>query len=121
MFSFVYHESLLKEIKQFERKQPKFAKARIRLEKLLCIHFNPVTPTVVIGPKVLLRIQKNDDYEMWKVICATEGLKKKQSPRLYFALQELTFFMLCMGSHITNYDDRVLRDLAFSRVHDLVL
>lgn len=114
---FIRHTGFEKEIKSFSKKVGSFDQALSALERLLGFQFNPVNPQIVITPKNLHRVHISAEYELWKVNCvATKGLRKNQMPRIYFAKRGTEIFFLCMGTHITNYDDGQLRDMAFDRV-----
>lgn len=114
---FIRHSDFEKEVIRFSRKTKAFDEALGALQKLLAVQFNIIKPQIVISPKHLHRVRIPDEYELWKVNCvATKGLRRSQMPRIYFARREAEIFFLCMGTHIDNYDDRELRDLAFYQV-----
>jgi len=112
---------------RFDKKWKKFCsnkyegeKALNELKKLLKKQFNNNSPDV-IGPKSIWRPPYTGDIDMWKVICAIKGLKKKQSPKIYFFQHHkniITF--LCFGTHIQNYKDGELRKIAITRAKEIM-
>ena len=108
-----------KEWKKFCNKY-KGEKALDELKRLLKKQFGNSLPDV-IGPKSIWRTPHTGDIDMWKVICAIKGLKKNQSPKIYFLKHHkniITF--LCFGSHIQNYKNGKLREIAIVRAKEII-
>ena len=111
---------------RFDKKWKKFGdkyegeKALDELKRLLEKQFDNSSPDI-IGPNSIWQVPHTGDIDMWKVICATKGLKKSQSPRIYFLKHHkniITF--LCFGSHIKNYKDVELRKIAITRAKEMI-
>lgn len=88
--------------------------------KLLSLHFDPDNPVLSISPKNLKRVDNvGSNIRVYKVNMAIQGLSKGQSPRVYIWLETQTIWFLCMGTHVDNYDDSKLRELAKKRIMEL--
>jgi len=109
-----------KEWKKFCSKRPEGEKALDQLKRLLKKQFDKNSPDV-IGPKSIWRVPHTGDIDMWKVICAIRGLKKRQSPRIYFLKHyENTITFLCFDSHIRSYKNGELRTIAIERAKEII-
>lgn len=111
---------------RFDKEWKKFCnknggnKALDELKRLLKKQFDNSLPNV-IGPKSIWSVPYTGDINMWKVICAIKGLKKRQSPKIYFLKHHkniITF--LCFGSHIQNYKNGELRKIAITRAKEII-
>jgi hypothetical protein len=58
---------------------------------------------------------------MWKVelVIPDSGLRPNQYPRMWFAVKGAIIAFLCISTHIDNYKDDEINQLAFSRITDL--
>jgi len=122
MIDFINHNSFIKEIDNFEKK---FRSIRISLDgfKKLCeIHFHPTNPSIVIGPGKIHRVTKNDFWAIWKteLPIIKSGLRPSQYPRIWFVVKGSTVIFLCMATHIDNYDDMYMNNVAVQRVTDFL-
>lgn len=115
------HPSFEKEFKKFSKKYPNGSSAFRHLRTLLSIHFLPKNknnPQFTL--KVLHRVEGiGTNVVVYKIIMATKGLKHGQSPRICFWLRGLYITFLCFGTHIDNYKDSELRELAKRRIREL--
>jgi len=114
------HSRFDKEWEKFCNKHTEGKKALEQLKRLLKKQFDDSSPDV-IGPKSIWRVPHTGDINIWKVICAIKGLKKKQSPRIYLAKHHkniITF--LCFNSHIQNYKNGELRAIAIKRAKEII-
>lgn len=75
------------------------------LKKILTVQFDPINPKQAIGPGKIHRVKVFETYELWKVEMSVKGLKKNQSPRIWFVVSGDTLAFLVLKSHIDNYDN----------------
>ena len=114
------HSRFDKEWEKFCNKYIEGKEALERLKRLLKKQFDNSFPNI-IGPKSIKRVPRTGDIDAWKVICTIEGLKKKQSPRVYFLIHhENIITFLCFGSHIQNYKDGKIREIAIKRAKEII-
>jgi hypothetical protein len=95
-----------KQYKGFCGKHPEFAKSLKQLKTLLTKHFDS-TVNFKFPPGVLC-VDKNVKYHtVYKIKkVATKGLRKNQTPRIWFKMVEnKVIFLLFMDSHLTNYQE----------------
>jgi hypothetical protein len=121
MIEFLYHDGLQKEIAALERRFRQLQEGFSAFERLCEVQFNPTDPKQVIAPAKLHRITQNDLWTIWKVelVVPKAGLRPNQYPRVWFAVRGAVIVFLCMGTHIENYDDFALDQLAQARVTDV--
>lgn len=119
--SFVHHPGFDAEGARFRKKHRTFDADLRRLKALLGAHFGR-PPRHCIGPNSLYAVQKwaDDGWELWKVHCVVVGLSSGQRPRIYFAKFSDSIALLCMDSHIEDYDDAELRARALKRLEELL-
>jgi hypothetical protein len=123
MITFIYHDSVKKEIARLEKKYPSLQKEGFqRLELLLQQQFHPLTPQQVIGPAKLHRVTQNNIWTIWKVemVVPKSGLRPNQFPRVWFAVQGHIIAFLCIAMHTENYQDNQISQLAFERMTDIL-
>ena len=120
MIQFLYHDGVRKEIATLERRFRTLRKGLSIFERLCEIQFNPVKPSQVIASAKLHRIKQSDVWTLWKVELAIphSGLRPNQWPRMWFAVKGTIITFLCISSHIDNYNDEEMNQLALSRVSD---
>jgi hypothetical protein len=112
------HENFSKSFDAFVEKYRDAQKGLEDFKKIANKHFHPVTPQQIIGPGKLHVISRLETCTVWKVEMSVKGLRKNQSPRVWFAIQGGTLVFLCIGTHIDNYDNKRLENLAVSRASD---
>ncbi len=120
MIQFLYHDGVQKEIAALERRFRTLRKGLSIFERLCEIQFNPVNPSQVIAPAKLHRIKQSDVWTLWKVELAVphSGLRPNQFPRMWFVVKGTIIAFLCISSHVDNYNDEEMSQLALSRVSD---
>lgn len=76
----------------------------------------------LIGPKHLGRAEGFGAYEVYwlKMAILSAGLSYKQFPKVYILKLDGVISFLCIDSHITNYQDAILRKLAKSRIEEIL-
>ncbi|HEY4478551.1 MAG TPA: hypothetical protein VI775_01785 [Candidatus Paceibacterota bacterium] len=121
MIEFFYHDGIQKEIAIFERKFRTIREAVVIFERLCNTQFNPTKPQQVIAPAKLHRIIQNDIWTLWKIelIVPNSELRPNQYPRMWFVVKGASIAVLCMATHIGNYDDEKMNKVALSRVSGL--
>jgi hypothetical protein len=120
MIQFLYHDGIQKEIAALERRFRTIRLGLSAFEKLCEVQFNPTIPRQVIAPAKIHRIVQNDIWTLWKVelVIPKSGLRPNQWPRMWFVVKGEIVVFLCVSSHIDNYDDEKMNQLALSRVSD---
>ena len=120
MIQFLYHDGIQKEIAALERRFRTLRDGISIFERLCEIQFNPTKPSQVIAPAKLHRARQNDVWTLWKVelLIPNSGLRPNQWPRMWFVVKGAIIAFLCMSSHIDNYNDEEMNQLALSRVGD---
>jgi hypothetical protein len=121
MIEFLYHDGIQKEIAALERR---FRRIRdgLRAFELLCeVQFHPTNPRQVIAPAKIHRITQNDVWTIWKIelVIPDSGLRPNQYPRMWFAVKGAIIALLCISTHIDNYNDAEMDRIALSRITDL--
>lgn len=122
MIEFLYHDGIKKEIVALERRFRTIQKAFSSFERLCEVQFNPLNPKQVISPAKLHRINQNDIWTLWKVelVVPDCGLRPNQYPRMWFVVKGATIIFLCISTHMDNYNDKEVTDLALSRITDFI-
>ena len=120
MIEFFYHDGIQKEIAKFERRFHNIREAFVIFERLCNRQFNPIKPEQIIAPAKLHRITQNDLWILWKIelVVPNSALRPNQYPRMWFAVKGASIAFLCMATHIDNYDNEKMNNLALSRVTD---
>lgn len=120
MLQFLYHNGIQNEISALKKKYKTINDGIAAFERLCEVQFNPENPKQVIAPAKLHRITQNDIWTLWKieVVVPKSGLRPNQWPRMWFVVKGAVIVFLCISSHIDNYDDKEMDDLALSRVSD---
>lgn len=121
MMEFLYHDGIKKEIAVLERRFRYIRKGFSIFERLCEVQFNPTNPKQIIAPAKLHRITQNDVWAMWKVelVVPNSGLRSNQCPRMWFAVKGINITFLCISTHIDNYKDKEMDNIALSRVTDV--
>ena len=120
MIEFLYHDGIQKEIAALERRFRTIRDGLASFERLCEKQFNPKNPQQVIAPAKLHRIKQNDLWTVWKIelVLPNSGLRPNQWPRMWFAVKGGMIALLCICSHIDNYNDQEMDQIALSRVSD---
>ena len=120
MIKFLYHDALQKEIAALERRFRTIREGLSIFERLCEKQFNPINPQQVIAPAKLHRVTQNDIWTLWKIelVIPNSGLRPNQWPRMWFVVKGEIIVFLCVSSHIDNYNDKKMDQLALSRVAD---
>lgn len=113
------HPNFSKSFDAFIKKYREGKKGLIDFKKIAKRQFHPTSPQQIIGPGKLHRIHQDDSYVVWKAEVAVKGLRKNQSPRIWFAVRGSFLVFLCIGTHIDNYDDNELTSAALERISDI--
>lgn len=115
------HPSFTKDFGKLCKKYQQCTLAYRYLKTLLSLHFRPNNhnnPRFTL--KVLHRLESiGPNILVYKVVMNTKGLSQGQAPRICFWIRGNLITFLCFGSHIDNYKDSELRDLAKQRIQQL--
>ena len=120
MIEFFYHDGIQKEIAALERRFRTIRDGLSSFERLCEVQFNPTQPKQVIAPAKLHRVTQNDIWTLWKteLVIPNSGLRPNQWPRVWFVVGGATVVFLCISSHVDNYSDEDMNNIAISRVSD---
>ena len=121
MIEFRRQEGFEKEIAALERRRFRSLSDSIhKFQNVCAVHFHPATPERLINPGKLHRVTQNDSWILWKteLPLVKSGLRQNQYPRLWFVVKGSIIAFLCISSHIENYNDKEMSQLALSRVSD---
>ena len=120
MIQFLYHDGIKNEIVALGRRFRTLQEGLSTFERLCEVQFDPTSPKQVIGPAKLHRVKQNDVWTLWKVelVIPNSGLRPNQWPRMWFVVKGALVAFLCIASHIDNYNDEAMNQLALSRVGD---
>jgi len=121
VIAFVYHERLTKEIEKFAQKHQTVQAGFAAFELLCQTQFNPENPKQIIAPSKLHRVNQGGVTTLWKVelVLPKSGLRPNQFPRVWFAVEGSTIAFLCIATHVDNYDDNTMNNVALARMSDL--
>ena len=121
MIDFIYHDGIQKEISDLEKKFRTIRLGLSSFERLCSVQFNTENPQQVIAPAKLHRITQNNIWSLWKaeVVVPNSGLRPNQWPRMWFGVKGAIIVFLCITSHIENYNDKEMDQLAISRLSDI--
>lgn len=120
LLDFIEHSSFIKEAAHLRGRFSSFDLGYNAAKKILSVHFHPLDPRPVIAPGKLHRIKDCDNFTVWKLEMAVQGLRTNQFPRVWFALQGRYIAFLAIATHVDNYDDGARDNDAESRAHDLL-
>ncbi|MEK7208439.1 MAG: hypothetical protein AAB699_02730 [Patescibacteria group bacterium] len=120
MIEFLYHDGIRHEIAALKRRFRTLGQGLSAFERLCSVQFNPTDPKQVIAPAKLHRVKQNDVWTLWKVelVIPNSGLRPNQWPRMWFVVKGNKIAFLCIASHVDNYNDEKLNQLALSRLGD---
>ncbi|MBI2097883.1 MAG: hypothetical protein HYT46_03065 [Candidatus Vogelbacteria bacterium] len=121
MIEFLYHDGIQKEIAALERRFRRIRDGLSAFELLCEVQFHPTNPRQVIAPAKIHRITQNDVWTMWKIelVIPDSGLRPNQYPRMWFAVKGAIIVSLCISTHVDNYNEIEMNQLARSRITDL--
>ena len=121
MIQFFYHDGIQKEIAVLERRFRTIRDGFSAFERLSEKQFDPLSPQHVIAPAKLHRITQNDVWTLWKVelVLPNSGLRPNQWPRMWFGVKGANIAFLYLASHVDNYKDLDMDQLALSRLLDI--
>ncbi len=121
MIEFLYHANIQGEIDDIEKRFRTIRNGFAAFERLCQVQFDPLEPRRVIAPAKLHRITQNDIWTLWKVelVLPNSGLRPNQWPRIWFAVKGHIVAFLCISSHVDNYKDKKLEEVALSRLADI--
>ena len=115
---FSEHDNFTKKFAKFSSKYNEAQKGLEDFKKIAKKHFHPINPQQVIGPGKVHVITQFETYTVWKVEMSVKGLRKNQTPRVWFAIHGANFVFLHIGTHIENYDDQQCTSLALTLASD---
>lgn len=119
MIDFISHPSFEKETAKLKRRFSFLDKA-LESFKMLCeFQFHPLSPQQRIAPAKLHRITQNDLWSVWKIELSVPNVRPNQSPRVWFAVKGSNVAFLCIASHVDNYSDNQMNQMAVGRVSDI--
>ena len=119
MINFSYHLSFEKEAAKLKRRFSFLEKALESFRMLCEFQFHPLNPEQRIAPAKLHRITQNDLWSMWKIELSVHNVKPNQSPRVWFAVKGSNIAFLCIASHVDNYSDNRMNQIAIGRISDI--
>ena len=121
MIEFLCHDNFTQEFEALLRRYPTMNAGLGNLKNLCEVHFHPVNPEQVIAPGKLHRVSQNDVWSLWKVelVVPNSGLRPNQWPRLWFVVKGGFIGFLTIGSHVDNYNDGGMTDIALARISDI--
>jgi len=119
MIDFISHSKFEKEIAALERRFNNVREGLKSFERLCEVQFHPENPQRIIAPAKLHRIRQNDIWTLWKIELAVKGLRPNQFPRMWFCVQGAKIGLLCIGTHIDNYNDNDMDNEALGRLTDI--
>jgi len=121
---FQHHPNFIEELSEFIDKHcPGRTTAEQTIgyiQNLLTKHFYLKSP--MFTPKNIGLAQGFGGYEIYwlHLYIPNSGLSKTQNPKAYFYKTELSISFLCLDSHIENYKDSKLREIAKERLFDMI-
>ncbi|NQU82494.1 MAG: hypothetical protein HQ539_00905 [Parcubacteria group bacterium] len=104
-----------------ERRFRNLRKGIEAFQRLCEVQFHSTNPQRVIHPSKLHRRKQNDIWSLWKIELAIpkSGLRQNQLPRMWFCVQGVNVGLLCIATHIDNYDDNHMDKVALERLTDI--
>ncbi len=118
MLDFISHSLFEKEAAKLKRRFS-LGKGLQFFQRLCEVQFNPTNPQQVIAPAKLHRVTQNDLWSIWKIELVVPGLRTNQFPRMWFAVKGSNIAFLCIASHVDNYSDNQMNQVATERVSDI--
>lgn len=118
MLDFILHPSFEKEAAKLKRRFS-VDQGLQSFQRLCEVQFNPISPQQVIAPAKLHRVTQNDLWSIWKIELVVPGLRPNQFPRVWFAVKGSNIAFLCIASHVDNYSDNAMNQLASTRINDI--
>ncbi len=103
---FAEHPTFEKNLRKFLAKHHKDTNCLTQLKNLLTSHFE--LGTVRLSQEVLPPVGEYEEYRIYKIYMAVEGISKNDRPRVCFGKREGSIVFVSFGSHIDNYDNRKL-------------
>ena len=121
MIDFIYHHKFEREIVKLERRFRNIKQGLAIFQRLCEEQFHTANPRSVIAPAKLHRIKQNDIWSLWKVelVIPKSNLRPNQLPRMWFCVQGGKIGLLCISTHIDNYNDNDMNDIAIERLNDI--
>ena len=122
MIQFLYHDGIRREISALNKKYRTIEEGMSIFQRLCEVQFDPENPRSVIAPAKLHRVTQNDIWTLWKaeLVIPNSVLRPNQWPRVWFTVKGAIIVFLCISSHVDNYDDKEMSDLALLRVSDIM-
>lgn len=119
MLDFISHPSFEKEAAKLKRRFSFLDKA-LEAFKMLCeFQFHPLNPQQRIAPAKLHRVTQNELGSIWKIELSVHNIRQNQSPRVWFAVRGSTIAFLCIATHMDNYSDNQMNQIAVGRINDI--
>ena len=116
------HVKFKSEFKNFCKKHKTAIKGFESLQRLLVVQFDPLSPSLVIHPGKIHRMQEFSGgvSVLWKVeiVIPGSGLRPNQWPRLCFSVTGDTIIFLAFATHQDNYDNAIFENYAIDRFGD---
>src|SRR6185369_6052621 len=121
MIEFLSHDAFQKEIAALQRRFKHLDDGLDSFRKLCEVQFHPTKPRQVVAPAKLHRVTQNNLWSLWKIelVIPKSGLRPSQFPRVWFAVNGSNIAFLCIATHVDNYNDEAMNQLALSRVSDI--
>jgi hypothetical protein len=115
------HDNFTVELKKICKKYPQVDDGIDRVKRLLTTQFDPQSPEEVIAPGKIHRVRSDTIWTLWKVevVVPKSGLKPSQWPRMWFAVSGGAITLLCIATHMENYDNNTIDRLALKRITDI--
>lgn len=121
MLEFILHPNFEKEAAKHKKRFNDLTGDLKKFERLCEIQFNPTNPRAIIAPGKLHPITKNALWQIWKIelVVTNTGLRPNQFPRVWFAVEGSKIALLCIQTHMDNYNDNDINIIASERVRDI--
>ena len=121
MIDFIYHPKFEKEVAALERRFKNIRDGLKSFQMLCEVQFHPINPRVVITPAKLHRIKQSNIQSLWKIelVISKSNLQPNQFPRMWFCAQGTKIGFLCIATHIDNYRDNNINEIALKRLSDI--
>lgn len=121
MLEYYHHPSFDKETARLKRRFVNIEKAIEDFKRLAEFQFHPLGPRQVIAPAKLNRVFQNAIWSLWKIelVIPKSGLRPNQFPRMWFAVKGAEVSLLLIVSHVDNYDNNEMDELAKARANDI--
>ncbi len=119
MIDFYTHSAFEKETAKLQRRFSYLEKGLQAFRRLCEKQFHPINPCPIIAPGKIHRVTVNEIWTIWKVELVVKNLRPNQFPRVWFAVKGSKIALLCIGTHIDNYNDDKMNRTALDRVSDI--